>query len=100
VLTKHFHFVPTRAISASLAAAARAEAEKQWFESAINDIHEGLNMANRFTAESRHARAVLAFGQLELLSRRWFDTGWTALIPQEISIDLLVDNWCWLLGAE
>jgi AcrR family transcriptional regulator len=76
-----------------------AEAEKQWFEGAINDIHEGLDLADRFDANSRHARAALAFGQLELLSRRWFDAGWTVLIPQEISIDLLVDNWCWLLGT-
>jgi AcrR family transcriptional regulator len=74
-----------------------ASAVNQWFESAIGDIHEGLNLANRFDPESRHARATLAFGQLEFLSRRWFDTGWNALLPEQASVDLLVDSWCWLL---
>jgi AcrR family transcriptional regulator len=74
-----------------------AQAVNQWFESAIGDIHQGLNLANRFEPKSRHARATLAFGQLEFLSRRWFDTGWNALLPEGPSIDLLVDSWCWIL---
>ena len=88
------------AMAAQAAAGSDSEialAVNQWFESAIGDIHKGLNLAKRFEPKSRHARATLAFGQLEFLSRRWFDTGWTTLLPERPSVDLLVDSWCWLL---
>ncbi len=74
-----------------------AIAVSQWFESAINDIHEGLDLADRFEADTRHIRATLAFAQLEQLSTRWFDTGWTKLLPRKASVGMLIDSWCWLL---
>jgi AcrR family transcriptional regulator len=71
----------------------------RWFEGVIADIHAGLDLADRFEPASRHVRGTLAFGQLEFLSRRWFDTNWTESMPRDASVRLLVDSWCWLLTA-
>lgn len=90
-----------RCASAALAAAASdpeiSVAVNRWFEGVIADIHTGLDVADRFEPATRHVRGTLAFGQLEFLSRRWFDTDWTASMPRDASVHLLVDSWCWLL---
>lgn len=71
---------------------------EQWFESAVGDMTEGLNRADRFEPERRRVRCVLAFGQLEYLSRRYFSVGWNT--PREICLDELTDSWCHLLAAD
>jgi AcrR family transcriptional regulator len=90
-----------RCASAAQAAAASdveiSIAVNRWFEGVIADIHLGLDLADRFDPASRHVRGTLAFGQLEFLSRRWFDAGWTDSLQRDSSVDLLVDSWCWLL---
>jgi AcrR family transcriptional regulator len=90
-----------RCASAAQAAAASdteiSIAVNRWFEGVIADIHTGLDLANRFDPASRHVRGTLAFGQLEFLSRRWFDTNWTESLPRDASVRILVDSWCWLL---
>jgi AcrR family transcriptional regulator len=88
------------ASAAHHAAASDAEisvAVNRWFEGVIEDIRAGLDLADRFEAASRHVRGTLAFGQLEFLSRRWFDTGWTESMQRDLSVTLLIDSWCWLL---
>ena len=40
---------------------------------------------------------MLAFGELEYLSRRYFSVGWR--IPREVCLDELTDSWCYLLGS-
>jgi len=67
----------------------------QWFESAIGDIVDGLNQADRFDPATRRIRGVLAFGQLEFYSRRWFQVGW--IDDRTASLELMVDSWCGLL---
>ncbi|MEE2055920.1 TetR/AcrR family transcriptional regulator [Rhodococcus artemisiae] len=74
--------------------AARTE---QWFEDAVGEMTEGLNRADRFAEDRRRIRCVLAFGQLEHLSRRYFSVGWNT--PREICLDELTDSWCHLLAT-
>lgn len=66
-----------------------------WFEGVVGEIHQALDMTNRFEPESRHIRGVLAFGQLEFLSRRWRFEGWD--VDETTSLDLLTDSWTHLL---
>lgn len=75
--------------------AARTE---QWFEDAVGEMTEGLNRADRFAEDRRRIRCVLAFGQLEHLSRRYFSVGWNT--PREICLDELTDSWCHLLATD
>ncbi|UYP17258.1 TetR/AcrR family transcriptional regulator [Rhodococcus sp. Z13] len=70
---------------------------EQWFESAVTDMTEGLNRADRIDPARRRIRCVLAFGQLEHMSRRYFSIGWRT--PREICLDELTDSWCHLLDV-
>jgi AcrR family transcriptional regulator len=72
------------------------EQTERWFESAVGDMTAGLDRAKRFEKKVRRIRCVLAFGQLEYLSRRYFAVGWT--IPRDVCLDELTDSWCHLLG--
>lgn len=58
----------------------------------------GLDRAKRFPPDRRQVRCVLAFGQLEYLSRRYFSVGWR--IPREVCLDELTDSWCHLLASD
>jgi AcrR family transcriptional regulator len=68
---------------------------ERWFESAVGDMAKGLDRAGRFDKKVRRIRCVLAFGQLEFLSRRYFSVGWT--IPRQVCLDELTESWCQLL---
>ncbi len=74
-----------------------AQAER-WFEGTIEHMTEGLERANRLSPPRRRIRCVLAFGELEYLSRRYFSVGWR--IPREVCLDELTDSWCHLLAAD
>ncbi len=74
-----------------------ANQTEQWFESAVGQMNRGLDRAGRFDTEVRRIRCVLAFGQLEYLSRRYFITGW--LIPREVCLEQLTDSWCYQLAG-
>ena len=63
------------------------ERTESWFEHAVGDMSQGLERAGRFTPDVRRVRCVLAFGQLEYLSRRYFATGWRA--PREVYLEQL-----------
>lgn len=69
-----------------------------WFELAITRIRDGLDAAGRFAPESRHGRGVLAFGQLEALSRRWARRGWESTVERDVALEVLTDSWCALLA--
>lgn len=75
-----------------------AEQIERWFEMTVAEMTEGLTRADRFPPERRRIRCVLAFGQLEYLSRRYFSVGWRT--PREICLDELTDSWCQLLCDE
>jgi AcrR family transcriptional regulator len=66
-----------------------------WMESAADDIERGLTLAGRFDPTTRHIRAVLAFSQLEYLSRRWMRSGWD--LKREKTLELLAQSWTDLL---
>ncbi|MEE2035373.1 TetR/AcrR family transcriptional regulator, partial [Rhodococcus chondri] len=70
----------------------------KWFEDTTASMQQGLDRAGRFDAESRRARCVLAFGQLEYLSRRWLRVGWA--VDREVALDTLTDSWAHLLTCE
>ncbi len=70
-----------------------------WHESAIGEIEEGLDLADRFEVGTRRARAVAAFAQVEYYSRRWAHaSGWTEAVPRETALDVLTDSWMALLA--
>ena len=71
---------------------------ERWFEHTAASMHEGLDRAGRFDPETRRIRCVLAFGELEFLSRRWLRGGW--VIPRETCLETLTDSWCHLLTRE
>ena len=75
-----------------------AEVLESWFDHTADAMHEGLNRADRFEADTRHIRCVLAFGELEYLSRRWFQLGW--FVPRDVCLRVLTDSWCTLLVGE
>ncbi len=63
----------------------------EWMESAADDIERGLTLAGRFDPSTRHIRGVLAFSQLEYLSRRWMRRGWD--LKREKTLELLAASW-------
>jgi AcrR family transcriptional regulator len=71
------------------------EAIDAWFESAIGDIHTGLDEADRFAPSSRRVRGTLAFGQLEFASRRWMRHGWD--VDRDETHAMLTESWVHLL---
>ena len=71
---------------------------EQWFEDAVGQMAAGLDRARRFDKKVRRIRCVLAFGQLEYLSRRYFSTGWAT--PRDICLAELTDSWHHLLVGE
>lgn len=72
-----------------------AERTEQWFEDVVGQMAEGLTQADRFDPEVRRIRSILAFGELEYLSRRYFVIGWR--IDKEIVMDELTSSWMHLL---
>lgn len=71
---------------------------ERWFEDVVEQMTTGLTQAKRFSPERRRIRCVLAFGQLEYLSRRYFSAGWA--IPREVCLEELTNSWCHQLGAD
>jgi len=86
-------------LTASFQAANEADVvatTERWFEEAVGQMTSGLDKAKRFRKDRRRMRCVLAFGQLEYVSRRYFAVGWR--IPREIVLEEMTDNWVHLLG--
>ncbi|WP_433825628.1 TetR/AcrR family transcriptional regulator [Actinoplanes sp. CA-015351] len=67
----------------------------KWFDSTTSAMHDGLNQADRFDANTRHVRSMLAFGQFEYVARRWFESGWT--FDRATTLTTITDSWCHLL---
>lgn len=72
-------------------------AVNRWHESAIAEMCEGLEAADRFEPASRRARAVAAFAQIEYFSRRWALVGWTDSIRREDALEVLTGSLAGLL---
>ncbi len=63
-----------------------------WHESAVNEIVAGLTASGRFAPADRKLRAVLAFAEVEYLSRRWARLGWTADVTREAALEAVTDS--------
>lgn len=71
------------------------EALQGWFEKTAAAMQHGLDSADRFDAETRRIRCVLAFGEFEFLARRWLRVGWR--VERAVAHRVLTDSWCHLL---
>ncbi|BCI56009.1 hypothetical protein NIIDNTM18_52870 [Mycolicibacterium litorale] len=67
----------------------------RWFDGTVQAMRTGLDEADRFDADTRHSRCLLAFGQFEFVSRQWFRRGWQ--VDRDVLLDTLTDSWCHLL---
>lgn len=72
-----------------------AEQTEKWFEDVVGQMADGLAAAGRFTPAVRRIRSILAFGELEYLSRRYFVIGWR--IDREVVMEELTASWVHLL---
>jgi AcrR family transcriptional regulator len=72
---------------------------EEWFQSATGQMEEGLNRAGRFARKRRRMLCILAFGQLEYVSRRYFAVGW-ATVDRATCLEELTSSWCHLLAEE
>ena len=68
----------------------------RWMEEAISDIAEGLELAGRFDAKTRHYRGVLAMAQFDYTAQHWPVPAWR--IDKDQMLDLLTRSWVALLG--
>lgn len=88
----------TVAIGAAASEPAILDAVNKWWQQPIDEIRTGLDLADRFSPESRYVRGVLAFGQVEFLSRRWVLEGWGGEIDRDAALDAMVATWTTLLS--
>jgi AcrR family transcriptional regulator len=77
-----------------------AAAVEHWLDTPVEEICAGLMAADRFAPASRRARGVLAFAQVEVMSRRWMAEGWGPHLDRQSALEAMVDTWCLLLGEE
>ncbi|WP_152232273.1 TetR/AcrR family transcriptional regulator [Georgenia ruanii] len=76
-----------------------AATKEQWFAATIAEMQHGLDDARRFDPATRFMRCSLAFGELEYLSLRWMQRGWS-VVDRETALSVLTDSWCHLLVDE
>lgn len=87
-------------ISATVAAAVEPEIRElldEWSEEVVGDIQDGLDLADRFDAESRHFRGVLAFAMLDQTTLHWFRHQWD--VDADPALDVLTAAWVELVGG-
>lgn len=75
-----------------------AQRTEQWFEDVVGQMADGLAKAGRFTPAVRRVRSILAFGELEYLSRRYFVIGWR--IDRRVVMEELTSSWVRLLTED
>ena len=69
-----------------------------WHEEVVSDIVRGMELAGRFSPETRHIRGTLAFTQLNYVSTLWTHR---SLEPnREHALEVLADSWHHLLGDQ
>jgi AcrR family transcriptional regulator len=71
---------------------------REWHEEVISDIVRGMQLAARFSEETRHIRGTLAFTQLDYVATLWTRR---KLEPnREHALEVLADSWYHLLCDE
>lgn len=74
-----------------------AERTEEWYEQVVQQMATGLERVGRFDSERRRVRSLLAFGEFEYLSRRYFAVGWRNDRQREVCLDELTESWLHLL---
>ncbi|MCQ1950030.1 TetR/AcrR family transcriptional regulator [Arthrobacter sp. zg-Y859] len=69
-----------------------------WHEEVISDIVTGLQLAGRYTEETRHIRGTLAFTQLDYVATLWTRRKFEP--NREHALEVLADSWHHLLCGE
>lgn len=85
-------------LSADVAAAVEPEIRELldgWSEEVVSDISEGLDLADRFDASTRHFRGVLAFEMLDRTNMHWIRHPWN--LDTDPALDVLAEAWTKLL---
>ncbi|MDQ0756655.1 TetR/AcrR family transcriptional regulator [Arthrobacter sp. B3I4] len=71
---------------------------ENWHEEVISDLVRGMQLAGRFTEETRHIRGTLAFTSLDYVATLWTRR---KLEPnREHALEVLADSWYHLLCDE
>jgi AcrR family transcriptional regulator len=68
----------------------------EWLDEAIGDIKEGLDRADRFPANTRHLRSVIAITELDHVARHWTPGRWG--VEREEMLDVLTESWVGSIG--
>ena len=71
---------------------------EKWHEEVISDMVRGMELANRFAAETHHIRGTLAFTQLDYVATLW--TRRKMEPNREHALEVLADSWYHLLCDE
>lgn len=69
-----------------------------WHEEVISDIVRGMQLAGRFSTETRHIRGTLAFTQLDYVSTLW--THRKGEPNREHALEVLAESWYHLLSDQ
>lgn len=68
----------------------------EWLEEAIGDIRDGLDRADRFPADTRHFRSVIAMTELDHTARHWTPGAWG--VGHDEMLDVLTESWVGSIG--
>lgn len=69
-----------------------------WFGEAIGDVQEGLELAGRFSPETRRLRAAMAMTHLDYVERTW--TPGHVDADLESTLEVLATSWVALLASD
>lgn len=69
-----------------------------WHEEVITDLVRGMELAGRFSEETRHIRGTLAFTSLDYVATLWTRRKFEP--NREHALEVLADSWYHLLCAE
>lgn len=71
---------------------------EEWHEEVISDLVRGMQLAGRFSEETRHIRGTLAFTSLDYVATLWTRRKFEP--NREHALEVLADNWYHLLCAD
>ncbi|MGW0432127.1 TetR/AcrR family transcriptional regulator [Micromonospora sp. NPDC003197] len=68
----------------------------EWMNEAISDIKDGLDRADRFSANTRQIRSVIAITALDHVARHWTAGTWG--VERDEMLDVLTESWIGAIG--
>lgn len=70
----------------------------EWLNETSRDIEDGLDRADRFSADSRRFRSVLVITELDHVARNWTSGRWG--VDREQMLDVLAESWFGTIGRQ